>query len=111
MSYNGYTNYASWAVSFFIDNDKQTHEYWIDEAATIWAAAEDDDRNFTKTEIATRDLAAALQEEFSSNVPEIELPAFRDIFNQAFSTINWTEIAADLIGVVGDDDDSDTGDE
>jgi len=58
-TYNGWTNYETWNVALWMDNDEGSHNYWEEEAHAIAKKAEDRDE-------ALQLLSEALKEHFES---------------------------------------------
>jgi hypothetical protein len=40
-TYNGWTNYETWAIALWIDNDRASYDYWRDIAIAYWQQAAD----------------------------------------------------------------------
>jgi hypothetical protein len=95
-TYNGYTNYETWNVKLWIDNDQESQEYWLASARTALKDAEADNL-FTKEENATNYLREELKEEFHQGMPDLGASTYADLLNSAMSEVNWHEIAQDLI--------------
>ena len=89
--YNGWTNYETWAVSLWIDNEEPSYGYWRAEAARYREDVED----WTE---AISGLAEQLKEEISDNAPTAEPSVYSDLLNAALSEVNWAEIAENLLG-------------
>jgi len=101
--YNGWTNYETWAVALWIDNQECTQRYWRDEARRSWdeSAAR---AFFTREESAAFHLAERLKAEHEKCVADgLFAPAygsasvFHDLLNAALSEVNWREIAKHYI--------------
>jgi hypothetical protein len=87
--YNGYTNYETWAVKLWLDNDEGSSSYWADFAAEALAEADD--------ESDARDMVRdALQQQHEDALPELSGFA-ADLLNAAMSEVNWREIAQGLV--------------
>ena len=77
--YNGYTNYETWAVALWLDNEEYSHE---------------ESRRIVNEYDNTYDASKALQEwveEFNPLNDNNTL--FADLLNAALSVVNWYEIA------------------
>lgn len=97
--YNGWTNYETWLVKLWIDNDQGTHNYWQDRTREIHDSALPD-RTFTQTENAALELADELKHEHEEIATQSGVPTtgfVADLFNAAMSEVNWHEIATSLI--------------
>ena len=83
-TYNGWTNYETWAVKLWIDNEQSSQEYWLA------AAKLDTGRGY--------DLAKQLQDEHEELIPDaVNGTVFADLLNAALGSVNWDEIARSLI--------------
>ncbi len=81
MSYNGYTNYATWCVCLWLDNDSTLYNYWSDRAF----------------DTALPKLADELEEYFKHNIPDISLGVYSDLLQSALVEVNWLEVAKSRI--------------
>lgn len=97
--YNGWSNYETWAVNLWMDNDQGTQEYWRDQARELWPAAKaEPDAPLTSSETARMQLAAMLQDAHDENMPEainnaISGTVYADLLNAALGEVDWHEIA------------------
>ena len=79
--YNGYSNYVSWNVALWIDNDEYSQSYWqgvAEEAESIHDLAER-----LKDEIANGELTP-LQDDASM---------YTDLLGWALQSVDWYELA------------------
>ncbi len=84
--YNGWTNYETWAVSLWIDNEESSYRYWREEAARYQRDIED------KVDVVGV-LAARLKQEICDNAPTDAPNVNSDLLTAALSDVNWAEIA------------------
>lgn len=92
--YNGWTNYETWAVNLWMDNEQGSQEYWHGEAKRI---LDSDELRDHESQIAA--LADSLKEQHEESLPELTGFA-ADLLNGAMSEVNWYEIAKHLIEAV-----------
>ncbi len=99
--YNGWTNYETWAVSLWNDNDQATQVYWRQEASRqAQEAAHGEmvrDGVWTSKEAARFNLAEQLKEEITEAAPDMEASVYSDLLRAALDTVNWREIAENLL--------------
>jgi hypothetical protein len=88
--YNGWTNYETWAVSLWIDNEESSYRYWRGEAGRYQHDIEDQLD-------AVRVLATQLKQEISDNAPTDAPNVYSDLLTAALSDVNWAEIAENLL--------------
>jgi len=81
-TYNGWTNYETWAVKLWMDNDRGSYEYWQERAR----ANTDGEYN----------LSQELKSEHEDAMPEVP-GVFADLLSAALSEVNWYEIAESLL--------------
>ena len=99
--YNGWTNYETRAVALWINNDLSTKMHWTAEA--VDASLESpfcemvQDGTWTSEEAARFDLADRLKDEITDASPTTEASVYSDLLQAALDTVNWQEIAEDLL--------------
>lgn len=99
--YNGWTNYPTWAVKLWID-DEGIYSHWREQAQTFWTdTAYDDETAEVHAERAVDELAAQLKREHSDGTEEA-LPnphpsVYDDLMGYALGCVNWYEVAENLI--------------
>ena len=87
LGYNGWTNWETWIVNVWIDNDQNLYEHYGDMARK---------EVLTDKESATHELSTTLREQFDEWAPEIE-GLYLDLLNGALREVNWREIARHLV--------------
>ena len=105
MSYNGWTNYETWAVSLWIDNDQGSQLYWQEKASEYWAVAADPDeqqRGLTRSDVARYKLAECIKMVHEDGNPLLvdkgmDDTVYRDLLNSALCEVDWQEIANGLL--------------
>jgi hypothetical protein len=88
--YNGWTNYETWCVNLWLDNEEPLQRYWAAIAA-LWLNQEPNAR------LAAYELARQLAEEVIDWKPEVT-GMWADLLGAALSEVNWNEIAGYMIG-------------
>jgi hypothetical protein len=94
--YNGWTNYETWAVALWLDNEQATHEYWCAQAKRHREESPRSrqvaDRIWTIEEATKYNLADQLKEEVENNVPEVN-GVYSDLLTAALDEVDWHAIA------------------
>lgn len=92
--YNGWTNYETWLVNLWMDNEKGAQEYWRERAEEC--VAHTDDRHG-----AVAAFSNELEYLIEDQVSEKKLDGLLgDLMNAAVSAVNWDEIARHYIDAV-----------
>ena len=97
--YNGWTNYETWNVALWIDNEEGSYNYWRETAQEVYDESEAD-KSFTRDERAALDLKDRLKSEFEEAMPELGASMWADLLGAAMSEVNWYEIAEHYIADV-----------
>lgn len=105
-TYNGYTNYETWAAALWIDNDEGSQEYWAERAQECWDSVSATQHR-TRDRVAVHALVDLLKDNHEENMPEVE-GIYADLLSAASSSIDWYDIATNMMG---DTDQSDEDDE
>jgi hypothetical protein len=95
-THNGWSNYETWVVNLWIDNDQGSQEFWRENATEAYFNAEAD-KTFNKEERAALDLMETLKTVFEENNPLSAPDLYTNLLNSALSQVNWHEIAKHLI--------------
>jgi hypothetical protein len=99
-THEGWTNFETWAVNLWINNDRGSYEHYR-ELAEI--ALEDTVESYegkldkTAREEATGLLAQRVRGEVEAAAPELGATLYSDLLNAALSKVDWLEIAEDLL--------------
>jgi hypothetical protein len=98
-SYNGFRNYETWLVSFWIDNDQSQQEYWQEQSQDAYSDARARE-HATRKEDAKYHLADALKgwhEEQAEEFNGIGGTVFLDLITSALSEVDWDQIAENML--------------
>ena len=101
--YNGWTNYETWVVNLWMDNEQGSHDYWVGQAEYVYNNQAEEQKHFSKMEDAVVILAEKLKDEHEEAKDEIlehvQLTAsvWADLLGAALSETNWREIAEHLL--------------
>ena len=103
--YNGWTNYETWVVNLWMDNEKGSQDFFREQAKEIYDeqvshAMLTDRPALTPAEHARLRLADWLKQ-YHAEENRPELPgAYGDLLGGALSAVNWDEIARHYIDAV-----------
>ena len=106
-TYNGWTNYETWCVALWLDNEASSSAYWREQAEECCRAAPESRRvhewGFTPHETARMALAQRLEEDIHEADPLPESGLYSDLLGAALSEVNWYEIAGHYVDDVADE--------
>lgn len=95
--YEGWSNYETWAVSLWLDNDEPSYRYWREQVEQHRREAGDSSRVqegiWTPSEALRFNLADQIKEVVNDGSPLNEASLYSDLLSAAISEVNWTEIA------------------
>lgn len=94
-TYNGWSNYETWVVNLWIDNDQGSQERWAERAVELLQGAIDDETTDPKAE-ALSTLADELEADHGEFTPELS-GVFSDLLTHALGRVDWREIAEHYI--------------
>ena len=101
--YNGWSNYGTWVVKLWIDNDQGLSNY-VQELAQQAKDAAPSSRevtqwHFTEEDTAKTFLADQIKEMVEEDNPlGSEASLYSDLLNSALGTVDWQEIAENVLG-------------
>ena len=82
MSYNGWSNYETWAVNLWLSNDEGSYTYWKERAEEVKDVYE---------------LSRELKSEIEQYNPLEEVSVYSDLLSAAISEIDFYEIAEAML--------------
>ncbi len=103
MTYNGYSNYETWAVQLWIDNTESKSAYWRRLAEEVYNHQASEQAHFSKVEDATCILAEKLRDSYNNGMERILNDAnvngtvWADLLNASVCAVNFHEIAKNLM--------------
>lgn len=100
-TYNGWTNYETWCIGVWIDNDEPLYRDVKDLAQTTWDesgglsayAKFTGNEIFNREEKAAYNLSNALKAKFEEEKPELGATVWSDLLDCALDEVNWKELA------------------
>lgn len=102
--YNGWTNYETWVVKLWMDNESGSYEYGREMARDAWEQSDDKSPNqfMNHSDNARMVLADRLKSEYDDNSDHpvfnaAEGTVYADLLNAALAGVNWHEIADALL--------------
>lgn len=95
-TYNGWSNYETWLVKLWMDNDQGSYEYWRAAVQDAWAHPIENQFIESRKDRARIALADMLKTEHEDALPDVQGFA-ADLLNAAMSEVDWHEIASSLM--------------
>lgn len=92
--YNGWTNYETWLLKLWQDNEQGEQEFWRDQAEEI---VKIDGRKE-----GVRVMADLMKEHYAEQADQRESGFWLDLLTAALSEVNWFEIAEHWIDEAAD---------
>lgn len=112
-TYNGWTNYETWAVKLWMDNDQGSCDYWQNAARDAWTNTADKTPNQFMDHNANARMALADHlKDYHDDDSEHPVFAvangtvYADLLNAALSEVDWREIAGALLTDLAENDDT-----
>lgn len=104
-TYNGWSNYETWAVHLWMSNEEGIYRYWRDEARRCRAEAKKCPKvaeGLWAVDVAEREeLASLMRDDVEQASPLVEASLFSDLLNAALSEVDWREIAEAFLEELG----------
>lgn len=94
--YNGWSNYETWAVKLWLDNEEPVYRYWQDRTRAVKASPTYENEFMDPARIPVFQLSEELKTWHEDQLPELKGFA-ADLLGAAFGDVNWTEIAEALL--------------
>src|SRR5438132_1586891 len=90
--YNGWTNYETWNVALWIDNEEGSYNFWREQAASAVEENTDSEGDVDR-DAAIGALASQLESEIKDNNPLADQNSlYSDILSANLSEVDWYEI-------------------
>jgi hypothetical protein len=99
-TYNGWTNYETWCVNLWMDNEQGSQEFFRETCRTIHAETDAYGTGFTVAESARFRFADWLKHYYSEeSKPELR-GVYGDLLTAALSSVNWDQLARHYIEAI-----------
>lgn len=92
-TYNGWSNYETWAVNLWLSNEEGSYHYWTDRTRELIAECTDEDADRSALARLAEELKESIHE--SCAIEKANLAA--DLMNAALGEVDWCEIARSWI--------------
>lgn len=100
--YNGWTNYETWNLKAWIDNDQGLYAQWREVARSDFDDTDDADDAATRKAEASEVLAEQIDSDIRENAPDAT-GFYADVLGAAIEAVDYREIAESLIEDLDDD--------
>ena len=90
--YNGWSNYETWNVALWLDNEQSSYQEMHGLADEVWLDAVPS-ASFTKEEQALLTLSDRIKVRIEENMPDLGASCYADLLNAAIGEVDWREIA------------------
>ena len=103
-TYNGWTNYETWAVNLWLENSQGSYDYWCEQAQECYDRTHGDAHD--RLGDATTALAGMLKDQHDEMADELglldseKLGVFSDLITSSLSGVDWYEIASHMLADV-----------
>ena len=112
-TYNGWSNYETWAVALWLDNERGSYDYWREQATRHWQDAptccQVQEGVWIAQDAARFKLSDQLREEVADGSPLAEASLYSDLLGAALNEVDWHEIADHLLADVDERDEGPFG--
>jgi len=88
MSYEGWSNYETWAVNLWLSNDELSYRTVMEWARESRAGEDRHDYDEPRFRLADR-----LKETLEEDMPDLGASMWSDLLRAGFAEVDWTEIA------------------
>lgn len=103
--YNGWTNYETWNVALWIDNDQGAQEMLIERAQKLLDDAAGEISGPVDVEECRHDCLSKLCDEIENYItdpdlggmPELAASLYADLLSHALGMVDWREIAKHML--------------
>jgi hypothetical protein len=103
--FNGWSNYETWAVKLWMDNDGFDFESFISDAKDAAKRSRTYPNQSKKSKVANL-MAPMLNEYFEDSMPDFGATLWADLLGAAMSEVDWFEIAENIMDEYDDEEES-----
>lgn len=99
--YNGYTNYETWNVALWLNNEYSEYQHWTERAQELKEETQEESfyhRYWTAEEYAKFTLADEIKKQIENDNPLLgEASLYSDILSANLSAVNWHGVAESFL--------------